>query len=51
MVRSSTHRFNAGATGGLALRLMGRIFMKQGLALKLLVTDKLRWYASVFRRL
>jgi IS1 family transposase len=34
-----------------ALRLMRRLLKKQGFASKLLVTDKLRSYASVFRRL
>jgi hypothetical protein len=34
-----------------ALRLMRKLLKKQGFALKLLVTDKLRSYASAFRRL
>src|SRR6202030_3941951 len=34
-----------------ALRLMGKLLKKQGFAPKLLVTDKLRSYASAFRRL
>jgi putative transposase len=34
-----------------ALRLMRKLLKKQGFAPKLLVTDKLRSYASVFRRL
>jgi hypothetical protein len=44
MARSSTYRFNVGATAGLAMRLKRKILMKQGLALKMLVTDKLRSY-------
>ena len=34
-----------------ALRLMRKLLKKQGFAPKLLVTDKLRSYASAFRRL
>ena len=34
-----------------ALRLMRKLLKKQGFAPKLLVTDKLRSYAAVFRRL
>jgi len=34
-----------------ALRLMRKLLRKQGFAPKLLVTDKLRSYASAFRRL
>ena len=34
-----------------ALRLMRKLLKKQGFALKLLVTDKLRSCASAFRRL
>jgi putative transposase len=34
-----------------ALRLMRKLFKKQGFAPKLLVTEKLRSYASAFRRL
>jgi putative transposase len=34
-----------------ALRLMSKLLKKQGFAPKLLVTDKLRSYASAFRRL
>jgi putative transposase len=33
-----------------ALRLMRKLLRKQGFAPKLLVTDKLRSYASAFRR-
>jgi putative transposase len=33
-----------------ALRLMRKLLRKQGFASKLLVTDKLRSYASAFRR-
>jgi putative transposase len=36
---------------GAALRLMRKLLRKQGFAPKLLVTDKLRSYASAFRRL
>jgi transposase-like protein len=35
----------------LSLRLMRKLLKKQGFAPKLLVTDKLRSYASAFRRL
>ena len=34
-----------------ALRLMRKLLKKQGFAPKLLVTDKLRSYASAFRQL
>jgi transposase-like protein len=34
-----------------ALRLMRKLLKKQGFAPKLLITDKLRSYASAFRRL
>jgi len=34
-----------------ALRLMRKLLKKQGVAPKLLVTDKLRAYAAAFRRL
>ena len=37
--------------GRAALRLMRKLLKKQGFAPKLLVTDKLRSYASAFRRL
>src|SRR5258708_35142543 len=37
--------------GRAALRLMRKLLRKQGFAPKLLVTDKLRSYASAFRRL
>src|ERR1700757_4435842 len=37
--------------GRAALRLVGKLLKKQGFAPKLLVTDKLRSYASAFRRL
>src|SRR5690349_19194595 len=36
---------------GAAMRLMRKLLKKQGFAPKLLVTDKLRSYASAFRRL
>jgi putative transposase len=36
---------------GAALRLMRKLLKKQGFAPRLLVTDKLRSYASAFRRL
>ena len=47
---SSTCWFSVGATLG-RLRLMRKLLKKQGFAPKLLVTDKLRSYASAFRRL
>jgi hypothetical protein len=39
------------SSAGAALRLMRKLLKQQGFALKLLVTDKLRSYASAFRRL
>jgi putative transposase len=48
--RSSICWFSAGATSA-ALRLMRKLLKGQGFAPKLLVTDKLRSYASAFRHL
>src|SRR5215469_10120726 len=49
--RFSTCWFSAGANTRAALRLMRKLLKKQGFAPKLLVTDKLRSYASAFRQL
>jgi hypothetical protein len=49
--RSSTCWSSADANGRAALRLMRKLLKKQGFVPKLLVTDKLRSYASAFRRL
>jgi putative transposase len=49
--RSSICWCSAAADSRAALQLMRKLLKKQGFAPKLLVTDKLRSYASAFRRL